>query len=148
MQVADNMTQEDEKEGTGERFTKMYASGWLRIKNLTRNNPGATGLYLFFAEHIDYSCGAVVADQTFLACQLGCSVRTIQRWLNYLEEEKAIIRIPVAGRVCAYALDPEEVWKGVNTTRGYAAFTTKTLVNLDGEIKRRIQTMLSAVQES
>ena len=47
-----------------------------------------------------------------------------------------MVRIPVAGKVCAYALDPHEVWKGYNTSKDYSAFVTKTLVNKDGEIKR------------
>ena len=46
-----------------------------------------------------------------------------------------LVRIPVAGKVCAYALDPHEVWKGYNTSKDYSAFVTKTLVNKDGEIK-------------
>nr|AYU70467.1 helix-turn-helix domain-containing protein [Escherichia coli] len=29
-------------------------------------------------------------------------------------------------------LDPHEVWKGYNTSKNYAAFVTKTLVNKDG----------------
>ena len=45
--------------------------------------------------------------------------------------------------VCAYALDPHEVWKGYNTSKDYSAFVTKTLVNKDGEIKRRIMAMFS-----
>ena len=46
-----------------------------------------------------------------------------------------MVRIPVAGKVCAYALDPHEVWKGYNTSKDYSAFVAKTLVNKDGEIK-------------
>ena len=42
-----------------------------------------------------------------------------------------------------YALDPHEVWKGYNTSKDYSAFVTKTLVNKDGEIKRRIMAMFS-----
>ena len=53
------------------------------------------------------------------------------------------LRIPVAGRVCAYALDPHEVWKGYDNAKEYAAFVTKTLVNKDGDIKRRIMSMFS-----
>ena len=48
-----------------------------------------------------------------------------------------MVRIPVAGKVCAYALDPHEVWKGYNSSKDYAAFVTKTLVNNDGEINGR-----------
>lgn len=124
-------------------FTQTYPRGWKRIRELARGNPGAVGLYSFFAEHIDPSCGAVVCDQQFLADQMEVSTRTIRRWLDYLEDESALIRIPVAGRVCAYALDPHEVWKGYNTSKEYAAFVTKTLVNKDGEIQRRIMAMFS-----
>ena len=108
-----------------------------------KQGAAAIGLYSFFAEHIDPTCGAVVCDQQFLANQMGVSTRTIRRWLDYLEEKGALVRIPVAGKVCAYALDPHEVWKGYNTSKDYSAFVTKTLVNKDGEIKRRIMAMFS-----
>ena len=60
-----------------------------------KQGAAAIGLYSFFAEHIDPTCGAV------------------------------------------------EVWKGYNTSKDYSAFVTKTLVNKDGEIKRRIMAMFS-----
>lgn len=124
-------------------FTQTYPKGWQRIRVLAKGNAGAVGLYSFFAENIDAYCGAVVADQQFLADQMGVSRSTISRWLRFLEDEKAVIRIPVAGKVCAYALNPHEVWKGYNNSKEYAAFVTKTLVNKDGEIKRRISAMFS-----
>ena len=126
-------------------FTQVYQKGWERIRELSKDKQGvvAIPLYSFLAEHIDPSCGAVVADQQFLADKLGVSRRTIIRWLNYLESKNALVRIPVAGKVCAYALDPHEVWKGYNTTKNHAAFVTKTLVNKDGDIQRRIMAMFS-----
>ena len=110
-------------------FTQVYQKGWERIRELSKDKQGvvAIPLYSFLAEHIDPSCGAVVADQQFLADKLGVS----------------LVRIPVAGKVCAYALDPHEVWKGYNTSKNYAAFVTKTLVNKDGDIQRRIMAMFS-----
>ena len=66
---------------------------------------------------------------------MGVNRSTIIRWLNYLESKNALVRIPVAGKVCAYALDPHEVWKGYNTSKDYSAFA-KTLVNNDGDIKK------------
>ena len=65
-----------------------------------------------------------------------------------MEEKGALVRIPVAGKVCAYALDPHEVWKGYNTSKDYSAFVTKTLVNKDGEIKRRIMAMFSVEERA
>ena len=125
-------------------FTQIYPKGWSRIRELIKKNPQATSLYSFFAEHIDPSCGAVIADQKFLANELKVTTRTIQRWLSFLEDEKALVRIPIAGKVCAYALDPHEVWKGYNNNKEYAAFLTKTLVNKNGEIQRRIMSMFSS----
>ena len=126
-------------------FTQVYQKGWERIRELSKDKQGvvAIPLYSFLAEHIDPSCGAVVADQQFLADKLGVSRSTIKRWLKYLESKNALVRIPVAGKVCAYALDPHEVWKGYNTSKNYAAFVTKTLVNKDGDIQRRIMAMFS-----
>ncbi|MBN6358292.1 helix-turn-helix domain-containing protein [Escherichia coli] len=126
-------------------FTQVYQKGWERIRELSKDKQGvvAIPLYSFLAEHIDPSCGAVVADQQLLADKLGVSRSTIKRWLNYLESKNALVRIPVAGKVCAYALDPHEVWKGYNTSKNYAAFVTKTLVNKDGDIQRRIMAMFS-----
>ncbi|WP_337194339.1 helix-turn-helix domain-containing protein [Pseudomonas aeruginosa] len=126
-------------------FPQVYQKGWERIRELSKDKQGvvAIPLYSFLAEHIDPSCGAVVADQQFLADKLGVSRSTIKRWLNYLESKNALVRIPVAGKVCAYALDPHEVWKGYNTTKNHAAFVTKTLVNKDGDIQRRIMAMFS-----
>ena len=125
------------------RFTQVSPKGWERVRELLTDKQGvaALRLYSFLAEHIDPSCGAVVADQQFLADKMGVNRSTIIRWLNYLESKNALVRIPVAGKVCAYALDPHEVWKGYNTSKDYSAFVTKTLVNNDGDIKRRIMSM-------
>ena len=97
---------------------------------------------------MDPGCGAVVCDQQFLADQFEVSTRTIRNRLKYLEKQNALIRIPVAGRVCAYALDPYEVWKGYDNAKDYAAFMTKTLVNKTGNIQRRIMSMFKPEDEN
>lgn len=139
-----------EKARKNSNFTQTTPAGWRRMREMLKSKETAPALplYMFFAEHIDPTCGAVVADQGFLADRMGVSVRTIQRWLNLLEDHRALVRIPVAGRVCAYALNPHEVWKGYNTSKEYAAFVTKTLVNKDGEIQRRIMSMFSPEKQA
>ncbi len=140
---AEKERREHEEARKNSNFTQVSPKGWERVRELLTDKQGvaALKLYSFLAEHIDPSCGAVVADQQFLADQLDVSRTTIIRWLNYLESKNAVVRIPVAGKVCAYALDPHEVWKGYNTSKNYAAFVTKTLVNHDGDIKRKIMAM-------
>lgn len=150
-QIADETqkaNQEHEEARRNSRFTQVSPKGWERVRELLMDKQGisALKLYTFLAEHIDQSCGAVVADQQFLAEKMKVNRSTIIRWLNYLESKHALVRIPVAGKVCAYALDPHEVWKGYNTTKEYAAFVTKTLVNRDGEIQRRISAMFSGAE--
>ena len=109
-----------------------------------KQGAAAIGLYSFFAEHIDPTCGAVVCDQQFLANQMGVSTRTIRRWLDYLEEKGALVRIPVAGKVCAYALDPPtKSGRDITHQKTTQPLLPKTLVNKDGEIKRRIMAMFS-----
>lgn len=132
---------EREEARKNRNFTQVYPRGWKRVLELAQENPSAFELYTFFAEHIDPTCGAVVCDQQFLANKMGVTTRTIRNWIKFLEEKNALVRIPVAGKVCAYALDPYEVWKGYDNAKEYAAFMTKTLVNKDGDIKRRIMSM-------
>jgi hypothetical protein len=146
--LTEQETQEQDEAKKNRGFTQVYSKGWKRVRELAQGNPGAAGLYAMFAEHIDPTCGAVICDQQFLADQFQVTTRTVRRWLDYLESERAIVRIPVAGRVCAYALDPHEVWKGYNTSKEYAAFVTKTLVNKDGDIKRRIMSMFSPEKQA
>lgn len=124
-------------------FTQVYPLGWKRLRELYKGNPGAAELYSLFAEHIDGACGAVVADQSYLANLMDVSRQTISRYIKWLENKHVLIKIPVAGRVCAYALNPHEVWKGYDNNKEYAAFMTKTLVNKDNDIQRRIMAMLA-----
>ena len=101
---------------------------------------------LIFAEHIRPTCGAVVCDQQFLANQMVFLLEQFVVGWVFGGERCFLVRIPVAGKVCAYALNPHEVWKGYNTSKDYSAFVTKTLVNKDGET--RIMAMFSRRGES
>ena len=74
---------------------------------------------------------------------MGVNRSTIIRWLNYLESKTHWLGSLLQER-SAHALDPHEVWKGYNTSKDYSAFVTKTLVNNDGDIKRRIMSMFSS----
>ena len=77
-----------------------------RIRELSKDKQGvaAIALYSFLAEHIDPTCGAVVAEQQFLADKLNVSRSTIKRWLNYLETKKCGSKNPSCRqrlRLCA-----------------------------------------------
>ena len=105
---------------------QVSPKGWERVRELLtdkQRGSGATTL-LILAEHIDPSCGAVVADQQFLADKMGVNRSTIIRWLNYLESKTHWLGSR-CGKVCAYALDPHEVWKGYNTSKDYSSICDK-----------------------
>ena len=126
-----------------QNFTQVYPLGWKRLRELFRLNSGAAELYSMLAENIDGACGAVVADQAYLASLMGVSRQTISKYIKFLESQLVLVKIPVAGKVCAYALNPHEVWKGYDNAKPHAAFLTKTLVNKDGDIQRRIMAMFA-----
>ncbi|MDA5602736.1 repA, partial [Escherichia coli] len=86
--IADHREKHD-RENLG--FTQVYPLGWKRLMALAKGNQGAFGLYTFLAQHIDGACGAVVADQAFLAAQFDVTTRTVRNWISYLEEQKAIV---------------------------------------------------------
>ena len=79
--------QERREDQKNSKFTQVSPKGWERIRELSKDKQGvaAIALYSFLAEHIDPTCGAVVAEQQFLADKLNVSRSTIKRWLNYLE---------------------------------------------------------------
>ena len=148
MQLIRDKLDEDKKTRETKKnkdFVQVYEKGFQRISDLINKNPSAAKLYVFLAKHIEPGTGAVVASQELLAEELKVSTRTIRRLSKTLEEEGAVIRIRLgAGSIYAYCLDPEEVWKSWNTSKDYAAFTTKTLARKkdNGDIKRNLMIML------
>lgn len=143
---AEEKKAEEEKKNDPD-FTQTTKMGWKRLREMSKKNPGAVGLYSLLAENIGFNVGAVIADQAFLAQQLEVTPRTIYNWTKFLEKEKALVKIPVSGRVYAYALNPTEVWKGYKNSKPYAVFNTKTLLNKDGLIQKKLMSMFKPENE-
>lgn len=134
------------KERKNEGFTQVYQKYWKFIQSVIDENPKAAILYNFLAEHAAPDTGAVVVSQQLLADKLGVSRMTISRHIKYLEKKNMLLKISLSGGVCAYALDPEMVWKSYSTNKEYATFKTKTLVKkIDlekNEIHRKLNVMM------
>lgn len=133
--------QEREEARQNKNFIQVYTRGWDALRKIIDIDPGAAKLFALLAEHIDASCGAVICTQEFLAKHLDCSVRTVQRRCVALEDADALTRIQVQGRVYAYALNPRLVWRGYHTSKPYAAFNTKMLIDKNGEVIRRLKVL-------
>ena len=116
------------------------------MSDIINENPKAAILYNFLAEHAAPDTGAVVVSQQILADRLGVSRMTISRHIKYLEKKHVVLKISLSGGVCAYALDPEMVWKSWSTNKEYATFKTQTLVKkIDlekNEIHRKLNVMM------
>lgn len=127
-------------------FTQVYPKYWRKIATMISENPRAAQLYNFLAENCAPDTGALVVSQQVLADKLGVSRMTISRHVKYLEEQNVLLKISLSGGVCAYALDPEMVWKSYSTNKDYATFKTQTLVKkIDlekNEIHRKLNVML------
>ena len=140
---AANGQPEDEK---NKNFVQVYPKGWNRLRVLIQKNPQAARVWAFLAEHIDQSIGAVLISQKVLAEEFGVHRVTINRYIKYLEDEGALVKIKVDAGVYAYALDPDEVWRAWNGQKDLAAFRTRTLVRksdrANRHVKRRLKVML------
>lgn len=135
--------EEAEKAKKNRNFVQVYPDGWKRLNQLITDYPIGARLYIFLAQHIDPSCGAVVASQQLLAEELNVSERYIRQVTKKLEEMKAILRIRIGTGMYAYALNPDEIWRSFDTSKKYATFKTKTLARKsdNGQINRKIRLM-------
>ena len=99
---------EEVKRTLGSPQVSKFQKAGNALESFSRTNRGSgvTALLIFWLNISILRVGAVVADQQFLADKMGVNRSTIIRWLNYLESKNALVRIIVAGKVCAYALDP------------------------------------------
>jgi len=88
------------------RFTQIHDASWDRVFNLSKCNSSAFRLYTFLAKHIDPICGDIICNQRFLADQFNVIIKTTSYWLKFLKNDKAIISIYIAGRICLHALNP------------------------------------------
>lgn len=136
----------DEREKKNDNFTQVYHKYWRFMSEIINENPKAAILYNFLAEHVAPDTGAIVVSQQILADKLNVSRMTISRHIKYLEEKHVVLKISLSGGVCAYALDPEMVWKSWSTNKDYATFKTQTLVKkIDlekNEIHRKLNVMM------
>lgn len=138
--------EELEKRRKNNDFTQVYPKYWKQMMQIIPDNPRAAVLYNFLAEHAAPDTGAVVVAQEILAEKMGVTRMTISRYIKYLEKKHMILKIRLSGGVCAYALDPDMVWKSYSTNKDYATFKTKTLVKkIDmekNEIHRKLNVMM------
>ena len=135
-----------ERERKNDDFTQVYQKYWKFMAEVISDNPKAAMLYNFLVENSAPDTGALVVSQQILADRLGVSRMTISRHIKYLEKKNVILKISLSGGVCAYALDPEMVWKSYSTNKDYATFRTQTLVKkIDlekDEIHRKLNVMM------
>ena len=79
-------SKEHEEAKKNSNFTQTYPKGWQRIRELVRDKQGAAaiGLYSFFAEHIDPTCGAVNSSLVRLFGGEGCPGKNTSCWKRYV----------------------------------------------------------------
>ena len=123
-------------------FTQVYDKGFDSLSSIVQKNTAAARLYMFLAKHMDSSTGAVVADQQLLADHLEYSVRSVQRAIQFLEDNHHLVRIPVGGNLSAFALDPREVWKGSERNKDYAVFRTTVITSRSDLVTKKLKVMM------
>ncbi len=130
--------------------TQVYRPGWDRVVQLALlpKDQSAIKLYKYLAENMELNTGGVVCDQAYLASELGVSTRTVRRWITVLEKHQAMARLPIAGRVCAYILNPEEVWRGYQTKKARVNFRAMVVGAITAKQARELQKIFKGIKRN
>lgn len=123
--------EEAEKNRKNTNFQQIYKLCWQKMRAINKISNGACNLYMFLAERLDNVCGAVVVSRKYLAKELECSVRSISKYTQILEETNALVVIKLVGGFNAYCFDTEHLWTSWNNAKPYALFHANVLAEKD-----------------
>ena len=112
---------ENELKAKNPKFVQMYENKMSEIRKHTLANPTAVSLFMFLSEFMGKD-NLVIVPQSVLMEEMEISRTTLWRAIQYLETKELVVVVKF-GNVHGYAVNPEYVWKSVNTPEKYALFS-------------------------
>jgi len=111
------------------RFVQLSdPDGILAQEALTRANPAAATLFLFFMRKIDAD-NCLIVSQDIISEYMRTSVRTAQRAIKFLKDNN-YIQVFKSGSSNVYTLNADIVWKSDGEGRVNALLTGKVMLSL------------------
>jgi hypothetical protein len=125
-----------EIEAKNPHFVQFYKENFHIIRKLFRRNGFAGELFLFFTENMDKTNALIVSYQTLQEVYNDVCLRTIQRAIKYLKDNK-YIDIKKSGNMNVYCVNASLVWQDYRTNIKYAKFNATVYLSENEQVKTK-----------
>lgn len=107
------------------QVTRHYMS---QLRALTKKNPLATEILLYFVEHMGRTTNAVICSYRTLEEITGSSRATVGRALKILRDDRWIEAVKI-GTATAYAVNAQVFWQSARNQKRYAVFQATVIAS-------------------
>lgn len=118
---------ENEIQKKNDNFVQLYRDYMVEIRWLIKNNPTASQLFLFLAEHMGAD-NSVICSYDILMEMLDVSKPTVSRAIKFLKDN-GFIDVLKIGKANVYVLNHEVVWTTTADKKQYAKMNSAVLVS-------------------
>jgi hypothetical protein len=115
------------------RFLAFTKSNFPAITKLSRDNPMASSVYLFFIENMDNS-NALIASYESMQEHFGKSRKTIYNAIKFLKKNN-YLSIIKSGNMNVYCINAQIVWSQSQEKIQYAKFNATVYVSKKEQAK-------------
>ena len=125
--MAKNDKNDIDKKIKNKDFVMFFRDHMTELRWLSRENPTAYQIFMFFCEHMDRGNG-LVCPLSILEDYFGYSKRTIQRAIKHLSDNGFICVLKV-GTSNAYVINPQIAWTSKRNGLEYCQFNGNILID-------------------
>lgn len=107
------------------QVSRGYLKDW---RALTKKNPLATEILMYFVEHMGRTTNAVVCSYDTLCDITGVSRRTVARAISLLKKESWVDAVKI-GNATAYAINARVFWQASRNKKRFAIFSATVIAS-------------------
>ncbi len=107
-------------------FVQLSRQYLQDMRRLTRKNPLAQEILLYFVEHMGRTTNAIVCSYQTLMEVTGSSRATVGRALKVLRDDRWLESVKI-GTATAYAVNARVFWQAARNQKDYAFFTATVI---------------------
>lgn len=117
------------------QVSRSYLKDW---RQLTKKNPLASEILMYFIEHMAKTTNAVVCSYDTLCDITGVSRRTVARAISVLKADSWIDAVKI-GNATAYAINARAFWQTSRNMKKYAIFQATVIAGESEQDKEYLE---------
>lgn len=117
-----------ESQNDNYNFVQLSKSYLQSMRKLSRKNPLASEILLYFVEHMGRTTNAVVCSYKVLCEVTGVSRPTVARAIKVLKEDHWVDAVKI-GNATAYCVNERAFWQAGRLERKYAIFSATVIAS-------------------